>query len=41
MTVAIGPKGSNLVLGGKLSEVSAELAYTVSFTLRVNLVPET
>ena len=29
MTVALGPKGSNLVLGGKLSEVSAEEAYTV------------
>lgn len=30
MTVAMGPKGSNLVLGGKLSELSAEQAYTVS-----------
>ena len=30
MTVALGPKGSNLILGGKLSEVSAEEAYTVS-----------
>ena len=29
MTVALGPKGSNLILGGKLSEVSAEKAYTV------------
>jgi sterol 14-demethylase len=29
MTVAIGPKGSNLILGGKLAEVSAEQAYTV------------
>ena len=29
MTVALGPKGSNLILGGKLSEVSAEEAYTV------------
>jgi sterol 14-demethylase len=29
MTVALGPKGSNLILGGKLSEVSAEAAYTV------------
>ncbi|KZV80691.1 cytochrome P450 [Exidia glandulosa HHB12029] len=28
MTVCVGPKGSNLVLGGKLSEVSAEEAYT-------------
>ncbi|KAL5639806.1 hypothetical protein ACGC1H_006398 [Rhizoctonia solani] len=28
MTVAIGPKGSNFVLGGKLSQVSAEEAYT-------------
>lgn len=28
MTVALGPKGSNLILGGKLSEVSAEEAYT-------------
>jgi hypothetical protein len=35
MTVAIGPKGSNLILGGKLSEVSAEAAYTVGFNLRV------
>ena len=30
MTVALGPKGSNFILGGKLSEVSAEDAYTVS-----------
>lgn len=29
MTVALGPKGSNLILGGKLSEVSAEEAYKV------------
>jgi len=29
MTVALGPKGSNLILGGRLSEVSAEEAYTV------------
>jgi hypothetical protein len=29
MTVALGPKGSNLILGGRLSEVSAEAAYTV------------
>ncbi|EUC61440.1 lanosterol 14-alpha-demethylase [Rhizoctonia solani AG-3 Rhs1AP] len=28
MTVAVGPKGSNFVLGGKLSQVSAEEAYT-------------
>ncbi|KAG8795622.1 Lanosterol 14-alpha-demethylase [Ceratobasidium sp. 428] len=27
MTVALGPKGSNFVLGGKLSQVSAEDAY--------------
>jgi len=32
MTVALGPKGSNLVLGGKLSEVSAEQAYTALTT---------
>jgi hypothetical protein len=30
MTVALGSKGSNFVLGGKLSQVSAEEAYTVS-----------
>jgi sterol 14-demethylase len=30
MTVALGPKGSNFILGGKLSEVSAEDAYTVN-----------
>ena len=30
MTVALGPKGNNLILGGKLSQVSAEDAYTVS-----------
>lgn len=30
MTVALGPKGNNLSLGGKLSQVSAEDAYTVS-----------
>jgi sterol 14-demethylase len=29
MTVALGPKGNNLILGGKLSQVSAEDAYTV------------
>ncbi|GJJ13162.1 hypothetical protein Clacol_007413 [Clathrus columnatus] len=28
VTVALGPKGNNLILGGKLSEVSAEEAYT-------------
>ncbi|CAE6454863.1 unnamed protein product [Rhizoctonia solani] len=28
MTVALGPKGSNFILGGKLSQVSAEEAYT-------------
>ncbi|KAF8588231.1 lanosterol 14-alpha-demethylase [Ramaria rubella] len=32
MTVAVGPKGSNFVLGGKLSEVSAEDAYTALTT---------
>lgn len=31
MTVALGPKGNNLILGGKLSQVSAEDAYTVSW----------
>jgi len=30
MTVALGPKGNNLSLGGKVSQVSAEDAYTVS-----------
>ncbi len=30
MTVALGPKGNNLILGGKLNQVSAEEAYTVS-----------
>jgi sterol 14-demethylase len=29
MTVALGPKGSNFILGGKISQVSAEDAYTV------------
>jgi hypothetical protein len=29
MTVALGPKGNNLSLGGKVSQVSAEDAYTV------------
>jgi len=28
MTVALGPKGNNLILGGKLHQVSAEEAYT-------------
>ncbi|KAG8922031.1 Lanosterol 14-alpha-demethylase [Tulasnella sp. 418] len=28
MTVALGPKGNNFILGGKLSQVSAEEAYT-------------
>ena len=30
VTVALGPKGNNLSLGGKLSQVSAEEAYGVS-----------
>lgn len=30
MTVALGTKGNNLSLGGKVSQVSAEEAYTVS-----------
>jgi hypothetical protein len=30
VTVALGPKGNNLSLGGKVSQVSAEEAYTVS-----------
>ncbi len=29
MTVALGAKGNNLVLGGKLAQVSAEEAYSV------------
>ncbi|CAE6447107.1 unnamed protein product, partial [Rhizoctonia solani] len=33
MTVALGPKGSNFVLGGKLSQVSAEEAYAHLTTL--------
>ena len=37
MTVALGPKGSNLILGGKLSEVSAEEAYTVRTPSRPSL----
>ncbi|KAJ9110714.1 hypothetical protein QFC22_006692 [Naganishia vaughanmartiniae] len=28
MTVALGPKGNNLILGGRLNQVSAEEAYT-------------
>ncbi|OWT39018.1 cytochrome P450, family 51 (sterol 14-demethylase) [Cryptococcus neoformans Bt1] len=28
VTVALGPKGNNLSLGGKISQVSAEEAYT-------------
>ena len=34
MTVALGPKGNNLSLGGKLSQVSAEEAYTVGLYLK-------
>lgn len=34
MTVALGPKGNNLSLGGKVSQVSAEDAYTVSCSTR-------
>jgi len=30
MTVALGPKGNNLILGGKSTQVSAEEAYTAS-----------
>lgn len=33
MTVALGPKGNNLILGGRLNQVSAEEAYTVSSRL--------
>lgn len=33
MTVALGPKGNNLSLGGKVSQVCAEDAYTVSYPL--------
>ncbi|KAF8588230.1 lanosterol 14-alpha-demethylase [Ramaria rubella] len=32
MTVALGPKGSNFILGGRLAEVSAEDAYTALTT---------
>jgi hypothetical protein len=38
MTVALGPKGNNLILGGKLSQVSAEDAYTVGHTRLVDQV---
>ena len=34
VTVALGPKGNNLSLGGKTSQVSAEDAYTVSSSYR-------
>lgn len=37
MTAALGPKGNNLSLGGKLSQVSAEEAYTVSRVLFMEL----
>jgi hypothetical protein len=37
MTVALGPKGNNLSLGGKLSQVSAEEAYTVRPRLKLKL----
>jgi hypothetical protein len=30
MTVALGAKGNNFILGGKLAHISAEEAYTVS-----------
>lgn len=33
VTVALGPKGNNLSLGGKISQVSAEDAYTVCVTI--------
>ena len=39
MTVALGPKGSNLILGGRLSEVSAEGAYTVRISRQLSPVP--
>jgi sterol 14-demethylase len=35
MTVALGPKGNNLSLGGKVSHVSAEEAYTVSQSSKI------
>jgi len=34
MTVALGPKGNNLSLGGKVSQVSAEDAYTVGLCVQ-------
>lgn len=34
VTVALGPKGNNLSLGGKTSQVSAEDAYTVRISYR-------
>lgn len=37
MTVALGPKGNNFILGGKVSQVSAEEAYTVSYFIVVAL----
>ena len=30
VTAGLGPKGNNFILGGKLSDVSAEEVYTVS-----------
>jgi sterol 14-demethylase len=39
MTVALSAKGNNFVLGGKLAQVSAEEAYTVSRILGSSLYP--
>lgn len=37
MTVALGAKGNNFVLGGKVAQVSAEEAYSVRVHLHVIL----
>ncbi len=38
VTVALGPKGNNMILGGKHTQVSAEAAYTVrAFSLLFSL----
>ena len=40
MTVALGPKGNNFILGGKISQISAEQAYTVRISLTMMSLKE-
>lgn len=39
MTVALGPKGNNFILGGRLADVSAEEVYSVTnFVRQISMI---